>query len=95
MPERAECDVLIAGAGLVGLSLAAALADCGLSLALTDRNALTTAEWSGPDDWDARIYAISPGSADYLRSIGAWQRIPCERVQPIESMLVQIGRAHV
>ena len=33
----ARCDVLVAGGGLVGLSLASALARSGLSVALADR----------------------------------------------------------
>src|SRR5690349_6314104 len=76
-----EIDVLIVGAGLVGLALAAALARSGLSTALTDRRPIATPEPpTCEDDWDNRVYAISPGSATFLRAIGAWHRLPCERV---------------
>ena len=34
----------------------------------------------GDDDWDARVYAISPGSAAFLRALGAWQALPSERI---------------
>ena len=80
-------DVLIAGAGLVGLSLAAALARTGLSVVLLDRAAAVTSP-SDPDSWDARVYAISPGSAAFLSRIGAWQALPCERIEAIESMRI-------
>ena len=41
------------------------------------------------DDWDPRVYAISPGSACFLHSIGAWQPLPVERIAPIEAMDVR------
>ncbi len=85
----AQCfDVVVAGAGLVGLSLAPALARSGLSVALVDRAAIAAPE-SDPDSWDARIYAISPGSASFLRALGAWQLLPAERIAAIERMQVE------
>ncbi len=83
-----QFDVVIAGAGLVGLSLAPALARTGLSVALVDRAAMATAE-PDPDSWDTRIYAVSPGSAAFLRALGAWQLLPAERIAPIERMQVE------
>ena len=84
MPERH--DVLIAGAGLVGVALAAALARCGMTVVLLDRAQPATG--IDPDTWDARVYAISPGSATFLQRVGAWQTLPCERIEAIESMRV-------
>mgnify|MGYP003463915763 CR=1 FL=1 len=75
-PQR--FDVVIAGAGLVGLALAPALARSGLSVALVDRAPIAAPD-PDPSTWDARVYAISPGSAAFLRAIGAWQRLPSER----------------
>jgi ubiquinone biosynthesis UbiH/UbiF/VisC/COQ6 family hydroxylase len=88
--EVHNVDVLIAGAGLVGLALAAAVARTGLSVALADRQPVTTPDTGrSGDDWDPRVYAISPGSAAFLRTIGAWQQLSCDRAQAIESMLVR------
>jgi ubiquinone biosynthesis UbiH/UbiF/VisC/COQ6 family hydroxylase len=85
-----ECDVLVAGAGLVGLALAPALARTGLTVALVDRVAMDLPALPTSDnDWDTRVYAISPGSATLLRAIGAWQALAPERIAPIEAMRVQ------
>lgn len=82
-------DVLVVGGGLVGLALAAAVAPSGLSVAVVDRVPFSRGPTPEDDeDWDSRIYAISPGSAAFLRSIGAWQQVPCGRVQAIETMRV-------
>jgi len=78
-------DVLIAGAGLVGLALAAALARDGMTVVLLDRGQPVV---SDADTWDARVYAISPGSAAFLSRVGAWQSLPCERIEAIESMRI-------
>jgi 2-octaprenyl-6-methoxyphenol hydroxylase len=80
-------DVVIAGAGLVGLALAPALVRSGLKVALVDRAAVAAPEFD-PGTWDVRIFAISPGSAAFLRALGAWQMLPSERIQPIEAMHV-------
>jgi len=64
--EAQRYDVVIAGAGLVGLALAPALARAGLSVALVDRAPIAAPE-PDPATWDARVYAISPGSASFLR----------------------------
>jgi len=82
---RVDFDLVIVGGGLVGASLAAALAGSGLATALVEASAPRT----DPDgEWDSRIYAISPGSAAFLRDCGAWQRMDPERIQPVESMCV-------
>jgi ubiquinone biosynthesis UbiH/UbiF/VisC/COQ6 family hydroxylase len=79
-------DVLIAGAGLVGLALAAALARNGMTVALLDRQ--TPPPTGDPATWDPRVYAISPGSAAFLQGVGAWQALSCERIAAIESMRI-------
>jgi len=87
-PAR-DYDVLIAGAGLVGLALAPALVGLGLRVALADRMPVAMpALPDGDADWDPRVYAISPGSATFLRSVGGWQALPPERITAVESMRV-------
>jgi ubiquinone biosynthesis UbiH/UbiF/VisC/COQ6 family hydroxylase len=82
-----QCDILIAGAGLVGLALAPAVARAGLRVIVADRAPLIAVD-AAPAGWDTRIYAISPGSAAYLRAVGAWQALPVERVGPVETMRI-------
>jgi 2-octaprenylphenol hydroxylase len=87
-PSHARYDVVVAGAGLVGLSLAPMLARSGLAVALVDRAPVASIP-TDPDSWDVRVYAISPGSAAFLQTVGAWQALPCERIAAIESMRVE------
>ena len=82
-----DYDVVILGAGLVGMALAVALTRQGLGVALLERSAL--AAFDGPvgaEDWDQRVYAVSPGSAEFLRGLGAWQLLATDRIAAIEVM---------
>jgi ubiquinone biosynthesis UbiH/UbiF/VisC/COQ6 family hydroxylase len=85
-------DVIIVGGGLVGASLALALGPAGLSVAVIE----SRPPQALPDDdtWDSRIYAISPGSAAFLESCGAWQAVAQERVMRVEAMQVCGDDAH-
>jgi ubiquinone biosynthesis UbiH/UbiF/VisC/COQ6 family hydroxylase len=84
--SAARYDVVVAGAGLVGMALAAALGRDGMRVALLDRQQpLASAD---PDTWDPRVYAISPGSAAFLQRVGAWQALPCDRIAAIEAMRI-------
>jgi len=79
-------DVVIVGGGLVGLSLARALARDGLSIAIVEPQ--LPPDIPDGDRWDSRVYSISPGCADFLARCGAWGRLPAERVARIEAMRV-------
>ena len=79
-----QVDVAIVGAGLVGASLARSLAHSGLSLALVEGA-------SPPErtqDWDARIYALSPGNVAFLDTLGAWGALDRSRVCPVRAMRI-------
>jgi ubiquinone biosynthesis UbiH/UbiF/VisC/COQ6 family hydroxylase len=76
-------DVVIVGGGLAGLSLACALRDTRLKIALVEGHAPTRAT-----GWDARVYAISPANAEFLQKIGAWKHLNPERIAPIHSMKI-------
>lgn len=79
-------DLIIIGGGLVGAGLAAALKDCGLKIAVIEPHLTTPPPQD--DSWDSRVYAISPGSAAFLRSLGAWPLMDTERIAPVYEMSV-------
>lgn len=83
-----QFDVVIIGGGLVGLSLARALAGTGLSLGLVDRAPPPPPAQADPDGWDVRIYAISPASQAFLESQGAWPATASGRIAPVLQMQV-------
>ncbi len=43
---------------------------------------------SPADDWDARVFALSPASRALLEQVGAWQRLPPERLAPVYDMRI-------
>jgi 2-polyprenyl-6-methoxyphenol hydroxylase-like FAD-dependent oxidoreductase len=81
--SRVDHDVVIVGAGLVGLALAVALARAGLSVALADRGNVATAETPPTATWDARIRDQS-GQRRVSAGQGAWQTLPAERVAAVK-----------
>lgn len=90
MKTQNQYDVVIIGGGLVGASLAAALKNSGLALALVEAGSAPAIEddSGSTENWDSRIYAISPGSRTFLEQSGAWQRLDPRRVAPVEEMRV-------
>jgi len=84
MQTHPHFDVVIVGGGLVGASLAAALANSGLSLALIESQPTPASDSA----WDSRIYAISPGSRSFLQDCGAWALLDSKRVAAVEEMRV-------
>ena len=82
-------DVAIIGGGLVGASLALALQPLGLDVALVEPHSPGLPE---ADTWDSRIYAISPGNAEFLERLGVWSRLDPQRVQRVETMAISGDR---
>lgn len=79
--------MVIVGGGLAGLSLACALRDTRLRVALVEGRA-PTCRPTCPEVWDARIYAISPANADFLQTIGVWKHLDRERIASIDAMKI-------
>ncbi len=77
-----EFDIIIVGAGLVGASFAQAMKDSGLKLALVESVAPTAPS----PEWTSRVYAISPGSIEFLSESGAWQQFDAARIAPVLGM---------
>jgi len=83
--DSSEFDLTVVGGGLVGLSVAGALARSGLRLALVERTHLPGG--AETDAWDARVYAISPASEVFLRELGAWPAV-ADRLAPVTQMRI-------
>lgn len=79
-------DVVIIGGGLVGSSLALALKDSGLKIALVESR--PPMPLPVDENWDSRIYALSPGSAGFLQDFGVWQALNGDRITPVYEMAV-------
>ncbi len=82
-PAR-DCDVAIVGAGLVGAAAALGLHRAGLRVRVLDRGGVD----DGADDYDLRVYAISPASVRLLEDLGVWNAIAAERASPYTHMQV-------
>lgn len=77
-----QFDIIIVGAGLVGASFAQAMKDSGLKLALVEG-----VEPVAPaPEWTSRVFAISPGSIEFLSESGAWQQFDAARIAPVLGM---------
>jgi 2-octaprenylphenol hydroxylase len=85
-----EFDVLVVGGGLVGMSCALALSRQGLLVGLLESKPGPESRQtsSSEQDWDSRIYAISPANAKWLASMSVWQHVDTGRTCPIARMQV-------
>ncbi len=79
-----NCDVIIGGGGMVGLSLAIALAKGGLDVVVADpvpQSAALDAKFDG------RVCALSYASVRMFQALGVWEHLKGE-AQPINDILV-------
>lgn len=83
-----NCDVVIAGGGLVGLSLAVALGGAGLSVTVVDRE---RRDEKLSLRFDGRSSAIARGSQQVLAALGIWDETGGD-TQPIQDIRVSDGR---
>jgi 2-polyprenylphenol 6-hydroxylase len=78
-------ETIIVGGGIVGGSLAAALADRGISVALIESR---SAPGIMPPVFDKRVYALRPASVRFLERCGVWPHVDAARVAPVYEMTV-------
>ena len=84
-------DVVVAGAGPVGLAFALSMRGSGQRIALVDpQPARALAE---PGD-DGREIALTDRSVAMLRGMGAWARIPAGELSPLRRMRVLNGPSY-
>ena len=87
-PDEIRTDVAIIGAGLSGLTLAAALGDAGLDTILVEHRPMPNMDHS---TYDGRTTAIAHASKLALEAIGVWQHVAAD-AQPILEIRVSDGR---
>ena len=87
-------DVIVAGGGLVGATLALALGEMGLHVAVVERSSAPAAA-PGPIG-GPRISAFTVASERILRALGVWPVLPAERIGPMREMHVweRTGEVH-
>ena len=87
---KKDFDIVIVGAGITGLTLAALLANGrhADALHITIIDAGPRPEFSAGDDVSLRVSAIANGSAELLDSVGAWPLVKNARVSPYQAMRV-------
>ena len=81
-------DILIAGGGLNGVTMALALASAGFAVTLVEPK---TAKTRKTPDFDGRSYALSISSMRVLKTLDVWDQLPA--TQPILNIKVTDGRA--
>ncbi|ALG67114.1 UbiH/UbiF/VisC/COQ6 family ubiquinone biosynthesis hydroxylase [Beggiatoa leptomitoformis] len=85
MKRVADFDVIVVGSGIVGSTLACALLDAGLTIALVEANSETEIDTSTPD---LRTFAITRASERIFQQLGVWRTMQALRVSPFQSMYV-------
>jgi 2-octaprenyl-6-methoxyphenol hydroxylase len=86
--EAIHCDVAIVGGGLVGASLAAALADSPLRVLLAEA---ASPPASSPS-WDERCIALNDASRRVFESLGLWSALQPESAPILATHISERGR---
>lgn len=81
-----DYDIAIVGGGMVGATLACALADSGLQILMLDERA--PLPYSDDQPHDLRVSALSSASQTLLHNIGVWSGVEQRRLCPYRRMRV-------
>ncbi|MEI9401865.1 5-demethoxyubiquinol-8 5-hydroxylase UbiM [Mesorhizobium argentiipisi] len=81
-------DIVVVGAGPIGLAFAASLAASDLKVALIERRSM--ADLAQPA-FDGREIALTHASVKILQELGAWDAIPCSEKSPLRGARVLNG----
>ena len=78
-----EADIVVVGAGLVGLAAAIACAKLGKKVMVIDAKKVAIKKQPA---WDARIYALTANTEAWLQALGVWAEVDTSRVNIISGM---------
>lgn len=81
--KEISCDIVVVGAGLVGLATVVALAAQGKRVVLVDAKRNHAGQTKV---WDTRIYALTPATEKWLQHLGVWSLVDSARVNQVEAM---------
>ena len=81
-------DIIIVGAGPVGLSFARSLANTGLKIALVEKQ---SSEQLAAPEFDGRDIALTHASVRILKELGIWARFEPDDRPPIKAARVLDG----
>lgn len=85
--KTSQTEIIISGAGVIGMTLAFSLAEHGIGTTIIDSIDI---EASLNDDFDGRSYAISYAPFIMLKTLGLWDKIG-HRAEPINEIHVTDG----
>lgn len=85
-----QSEIVIAGAGVVGLTTAAVLAKQGYAVTVVDARA-SSPGWQR-EHYDNRVVALTRASQHLLQQVGAWDGIALRRISPYTAMQVWDGQ---
>ncbi len=87
-----QYDIVIAGAGMVGLALACALGNSALRVAIIEKQLFE--ETAGDSNYDNRVSAITMACRYFLEHVGAWPAIVQQRYHPYQRMFIWDAVGH-
>jgi 2-octaprenylphenol hydroxylase len=87
---KQQFEILIVGAGMIGLTVATLLAGSAhrSRFSVTVLDSATAPTYDVDGEVGLRVSAVSLGSANILRTVGAWESIESARISPYQSMRV-------
>lgn len=91
MSETLQCDVLIIGAGIVGLTFAAALSQTNLKIIILEQQKLKQEALS--EDYHVRVSAIARAQENIFKKLNIWSDIQNQRLSTFEKMHVWFDEA--
>ncbi|WP_448215773.1 FAD-dependent monooxygenase [Endozoicomonas sp. 2B-B] len=81
-------DLVIAGGGMVGVSLALSLSKTDLKIALVDQQSLSAQAFSPDSPYAPRVSALTEASSRLFQRLGAWEAMTSQRAMPYQHMYV-------
>ena len=85
-----DVDIIVVGGGIVGASFALLMRDSGAEVTIIEPN--TPAAFSAGDEFDHRVYALTPGNINLLDGLNVFHSEDLARLSPIRNMQISANR---